>query len=102
MSSVSVPLPNLNPYTFSEGANYVMGGDTQSVVLPDGQWAMIAGDFNADGVVSVADFNYYQSQSSFINQYLDGDCNLDRTVSVADFNLYMPNASVIGIQQIRY
>jgi len=102
MSAVTVPLPNMNPYTFNASASYVMGGDTQSVVMPDGNLAMIAGDFNADGVVSVADFNHYQSQASMINQYLDGDCNLDRTVSVADFNLYMPNASVIGIQQIRY
>ncbi|HRI26438.1 MAG TPA: hypothetical protein PK715_00135 [Chitinophagales bacterium] len=102
MSSVAVPLPNLNPYDFSAGITYTMLGNSQTVALPDGSRAMFAGDMNADGVVSVADFNYYQSQSGQINQYLDADCNLDRTVTVADFNIYHPNASIIGIEQIRY
>lgn len=102
MSSVPVPLPNANPYNFATAASYVLGGGSQMVLMPDGNWAMRAGDFDANGVVTVADFNLYKAQSSLLNQYLDGDCNLDKTVSVADFNLYMPNSSTIGIAQIRY
>ncbi|OWY19985.1 hypothetical protein C7N43_11035 [Sphingobacteriales bacterium UPWRP_1] len=101
MSSVPVPLPNINPYNFAADGSYVLGNQ-QTVAMPDGNWAMRAGDFNADGVFTVADFNFYTGQASMLNQYVDSDCNLDRTVTVADFNLYTPNASTIGIQQIRY
>ncbi len=70
--------------------------------MSGGFFALSAGDFNSDGVMTVFDFNFYQSEASLINQYLTSDCNLDKTVSVADFNLNMPNSSKIGVNLIRY
>lgn len=93
-------VPNATPYDFTEPVN--VAGVGQLADLGDGEWGMLAGDFDSDGVVTVADFNLYSSQASLINFYLDGDCNLDRTVSVADYNLYQPNTSIIGVTQIRY
>ena len=69
--------------------------------LPD-VFALYAGDFDSDGVVTVVDFNLYQSQSALLNVYVDGDANLDKNVTVFDFNLFQPNSSKIGITEIRY
>jgi len=102
MSSVPIPLPNSNSYHFTENPSYVMGGAAQLTQMENGSYAAIAGDFNADGVISVFDFNYYSEQKSMLNQYVDGDCNLDRVVSVKDYNLYQGHPSVIGVEAVRY
>ncbi|MBL7786897.1 MAG: M4 family metallopeptidase [Chitinophagales bacterium] len=68
----------------------------------NGKWALAAGDMNADGVISVADYNYYLLQAGIINQYNAADCNLDKTVSVLDRNAYQPNAAKMGMPEIRY
>lgn len=101
MSSVPVPLPNPNHFNFTTSATAAMGGN-QLKALGSGVYALYAGDFNSDGVITVADFNYYSTQAATLNDYNDADVNLDRNVTVADFNLYQPNASVIGIEEIRY
>lgn len=102
MSSVAVPLPNMNPYDFSNDPSYVMGGAAQVADTGDGKYTMITGDMNGDGIITVSDYNWYINEVSLINKYLDADCNLDRVVTVADFNIYQPNASFIGIPQVRY
>ncbi len=101
LGSTTVALPNASPYDFTDFTQ-IAGNDTQPVELSTGEYALRAGDVNGDGVITVADFNFYLSQTSSINMYLEGDLNLDRTVTVADFNLYQPNVSIIGIAQIRY
>jgi len=92
---------SVSPYNFTSSAAQVQGTNQMNPVS-GGFFALSAGDFNSDGVVTVFDFNFYQSEASLINQYLTSDCNLDKTVSVADFNLYMPNSSKIGVSLIRY
>lgn len=80
----------------------VMLGTVQMKPLPGGAYALIAGDMNANGVISVSDFNLYRLQSALLNGYYAADVNLDDSVTVSDFNLYYPNASVIGVSFIRY
>ena len=99
MSSVPIPLPNSNAYNFTADPSYVMGGAAQLTQMENGDYVAIAGDFNADGVISVFDFNYYSEQKSILNDYVDSDCNLDRVVSVKDYNLYQGHPSVIGVSQ---
>lgn len=102
MSSVPVPFPNSNPYNFTADPSYVMGGAAQLTQMENGDYVAIAGDFNADGVISVFDFNYYSEQKSMLNEYVDSDCNLDRAVGVQDYNLYQGHSSVIGVEEVRY
>ncbi len=102
MSAVPIPFPNSNAYHFTAAPSYVMGGAAQLTELENGSYAAIAGDFNADGVISVFDFNYYSEQKAILNDYVDGDCNLDRMVSVKDYNLYQGHPSVIGVEEVRY
>jgi len=97
----TVVLPNSITYDFSNSAN-VLGGTGQLASFTGNVYALLAGDYNSNGIISVDDFNGYSAQSSLFNLYLDSDFNLDYANTVADFNLFQPNASKIGVPQIRY
>ena len=100
--SINAPnLPNIAPYDFSD-VSQVEGGAGQLVEVATGIYAQAGGDFDSDGIVTVADFNLYNSQASFLNVYVDGDGTMDKAVTIADFNIYQSNASRIGVTQIRY
>ena len=101
VSDITTNLPNLQPLLLTDVDN-VKGNAIQVQSLAPNLYAMRAGDFDSDGVVTVSDFNFYTTQTAQINFYLDGDCNLDKSVTVADFNFYQPNTSVIGVTEIRY
>ncbi|QQS30802.1 MAG: hypothetical protein IPM47_07715 [Sphingobacteriales bacterium] len=100
MSASQIAIPNGAAYDFTISATQATGSGQLKELNP-GIFGLFAGDMNADGVLSVADFNFYLL-SSGVNVYNDADLNLDKQITVGDFNLYQPNASVIGIQQIRY
>ncbi|QQS30849.1 MAG: hypothetical protein IPM47_07970 [Sphingobacteriales bacterium] len=100
MSASQISLPNFSEYDFTIASNQAFGPNQQKP-LQGGVFGLYGGEFNSDGVISVADFNFLVAQSG-TNVYNDGDANLDKQITVADFNLYQPNASIIGIQQIRY
>jgi hypothetical protein len=102
MSAVPVPLPNMNHYLFNDTPAYTLGGETQIADLGDGNYGLKAGDTDANGVVTVADFNILVNELSGINTYSNADCTLDRNVTVSDLNAFQPNASAIGISQVRY
>lgn len=101
LSANFIQLPNGSPYDFSDPAN-VAGGTSQLAELSNGDYGLYSGDWNSDGILSVADFNGYTSESGQVNQYADSDFNLDGNITVADFNFYQPNAGLIGSSQIRY
>lgn len=90
-----------NTIDFSVAAN-IAGGAAQLANLGNGRYGLRAGDINGDGVITVADYNIYIAQSSFLEQYLSSDVSLDRSTTVGDFNLYLPNSSSIGNSLIRY
>lgn len=101
MSAVPVPLPNVNTYNFATGVEYAFGNE-QLKNMGDGNYALYAGDANANGVITVSDFNIFMEQSAQLNNYVSGDLNLDRAVSVADFNIYQLNASKMAIPILRH
>jgi hypothetical protein len=101
ISSGFFNMPNPVVYDFTNIVR-VAGGVSQVALVNPNTYACKAGDFNSDGIISVADFNLYTSQAALINQYVHGDCTLDGHVTTADFNAYLPNASTIGVWPIRY
>lgn len=101
ISQNTVALPNAATLDLTTIAN-VMGTNQQLYNVGSGRGAMLSGDWNADGVITVADFNGYIAQSAAINGYLKADFELDNSVTVSDFNLYLPNSSKIGTAAIRY
>lgn len=94
-------LPNETTLDFGVSDN-VEGGETQLVDLGGGVMACIAGDFDSNGIVNVNDFNFFTSDMAQLNEYSDADCNADGNVTVEDYNFYRRNASVIGVEEIRY
>lgn len=100
-STIGVSLPNTTELDLTQ-PNAIYGDATQSALVGISSYALLAGDFNANGVISVADYNSYAAQISAINQYIATDANLDGNITVADFNLYAPNASKIGVPEVRY
>lgn len=101
ISSNVVLLPNTNPMDFTNPA-FVAGGADQLSWLNGTNYALSAGDYNNDGIITVSDFNTYLPQASGVNVYHPTDGNMDGNISISDFNLYQSNASKIGVQQIRY
>ncbi|MEZ4887262.1 MAG: GEVED domain-containing protein [Chitinophagales bacterium] len=101
LSAQTVTLPTTAPFDLTN-PNNVSGGASQLAELENGQFALLSGDFNSDGIVSVEDFNFFHAQLALLNFYVDGDCNLDGMVNVRDYNLYRGHSSVIGVEEIRY
>lgn len=103
LSSETHQLPNAITINLSSPTE-VMEGASQLVSLGGGLFAQFCGDYNNDGLITVEDYNRYieEASASSINMYVAADGNMDANVTVSDFNLYQPNASIIGVQQIRY
>ncbi|QQS28530.1 MAG: agmatine deiminase family protein [Sphingobacteriales bacterium] len=101
LSSVPVQLPNTVVYDFS-ASEAAVSNQRQLIQVGLGKYALCAGDFDGDGVVTVHDFNYYYPQNGMSGQYLDGDLNFDASVNATDFDLYRGNSTKIGVNSIRY
>lgn len=101
LSAQAQTLPNINSQDFAKSTE-VLGGPTQLANIGNNTFALIPGDWNNDGVISVADFNGLQNDLSTSNSYLKGDFNFDGEVTVDDFNLYQSYSSWIGVLPIRY
>lgn len=107
LSALPKSLPNTAAtlYDFTQAGETSGGADgifPQMAIVGNNVAAQRAGDINADGVITVTDYNLYVAQSSLINQYMPADVSLDGSVTVSDYNLYLPNSSAIGNYLIRY
>ena len=103
ISAMPLSVNNQAPHDFTNPTN-VLSGNNQLIETETGNgiYAMIAGDINSEGILSVSDFNFYTSEAAQLNGYFDSDLNLDGNVTIGDFNLYLPNSSVIGVTEVRY
>ncbi len=104
MSQSPVLYPSISPFDFTE-ANNIKGGNTQVTNLglsANYAHALLAGDFDSNGVITVEDFNLYVNYLSTLNEYLDSDANFDGNVTVVDFNAYKKNVSRIAVDEVRY
>jgi len=101
VSANAISLPNANTYDFSSSLTQAMGPNSMAEI-GNNKYAMFAGDTDGNGIVSVADFNIYTAQVGAVAVYENADIDLDQHVTVSDFNAYFQNASVIGIEAIRY
>lgn len=82
--------------------DWVKGGIGQLAPLPAGNYGLPSGDIDGNGIITVADFNRYQTQASQLNAYLSSDCDLNRSVTVSDYNRYQSNASRMSVGELRY
>ncbi len=100
LSRAPVLVPNSEVFDFSIAGN--VSGTNQVAAVGNNTHALYAGDIDNNGVATVIDFVDYAAQTGNLNTYLQGDCDLNGSVTINDFNLYKNNASVIGIDEIRY
>lgn len=99
ITSTAIPLPTSTPYYFTTGQDKAMGNN-QLVEVATGIFALHAGDYDSNGVVTISDYD--PNASGSVNDYKDQDGNLDKNVTTTDYNLYQSNATVIGVQEVRY
>ncbi len=99
ISETTHALPNTSPLNFTNESN-IMGGLQQGTMVAAGIFALSAGDFNEDGVITIADFNGFALQTS-PNFYNNSDFNCDGTISIADFEILQPNLQKIAMFQVR-
>ena len=83
-------------------ANNIFSGTNQLAEVSAGVFAMKAGDFDGNNIITVADFNKYLIELGGLNAYSSADCTLDSTVTIADYNAYSNNASAIGVSAVRF
>lgn len=100
MSSQQINVPNATTYDFSQSQLQAYGSNQLASI--NGVYALKAGDFLTNGVITVSDFNYYIGDSSIISQYHLNDVDFDGMVTVDDYNYYRQNKSSTGIDEIRY
>ena len=103
MSANTVTLPNANfdYYDFTASMTQAMGNN-QMATMANGTYAMAAGDFSGNGLITTVDFNTYTFQASAVNGYYTNDCDFDSHVTIADFNAFLKNLNKVGIVEIRY
>ncbi len=98
-NSIYFPDTGVVNYSFSAGANQVMGSN-QTIEIETGIFALRAGDFYADGIFSYKDSNVFANNSNSPSYSLS-DVNLDGVVDMSDFNLLISNMTIIGIDEVR-
>ncbi len=102
MSSSTITLPMNAPYIFSTSSTQALGSGQQ--VNVQGQFAMPAGDFASNGVMTFDDYNVFESNSSGLFVYSSecADVDFDGHITVADYNLYKKNKSKFTISTLQY
>ena len=83
-------------------ANNIFSGTSQLAEVSSDVFAMKAGDFDGNNIITVADFNRYLIELGGLNAYFSADCTLDAAVTIADYNVYNNNASAIGTSAVRF
>ncbi len=102
MSAKTVTVNNQSlTYNFTAAASSVQGTN-QLKEVANGIFALHCGDFDANGVVNIADFNTYQDNSYLNTPYHAVDLDLNGVLTIQDFNFYRPNASKMAIRILRY
>lgn len=101
MTRVALTMPSVNWYNFSESEFNAMGTNQQKA-MPDGVFALYAGDFDHNGVINYADANQYISEVNQTGQYLNADANKDGRTLAEDYQLLRVNTGIMSISILRY
>ncbi|MGB1204574.1 MAG: FG-GAP repeat domain-containing protein [Chitinophagales bacterium] len=100
-SATAISLPQQGTYDFSANMSNALGTAQQKQVAAN-VFALVAGDFDGNGIITVSDFNRYLLEAGQLNMYNAADADMNGSTTIGDFNFYLPNASFIGNAAIRY
>lgn len=101
MSAVPTTLPNNFAYDFTVSPVQVYGS-SQEIQLGINTYALYAGDYEQNAVITHTDFIRWQLETNNPTPYNPADGNLDGVVNTADFTLSNKNAGIIGVPVVRY
>ncbi len=96
-TAINLSASTVNTYDFTLQATH-----QKLINNTNNTYALPAGDFNADGVLSYTDFNIYAIMLNINFPYNPADANLDGSVEEEEFNYYLNNVSWIGVDRLRY
>lgn len=88
-------------YDFTNQVDQAFGPE-QIKELETGVFALHAGDFTADGVIQVTDYDLWFAQPAILNIYSPTDANLDGVVQNTDYDRWFYNKAKIGTVEIGY
>lgn len=101
VSSNTIALNNNPSYDFTTSASKALGNNQLAVLEPN-VYGLYAADCNANGIISLSDFNLFKLNLSLINTYNSADFNLDGSINIADFNFFINNATKLSLPFLRY
>ena len=87
-------------YDFTTNINQAFGIEQQKAAA-DGVGLMYSGDFTADGIIQVTDFDLWEAESAILETYSRTDANLDGVVQVIDYDYWFFNKAKIGTIDIQ-
>lgn len=101
-SALPVSIPTTNLYDFTLSSNtFTNGLNSPQMLMPDGNYAMFAGDVNQDGTIDIFDIqNLENAVILFEFGYLVNDCNADGVEDVFDMQI-IENNSILFLYYAR-
>lgn len=90
-SPVNLSATTTSIYNFTDTPFKAFGSGSQTANLGSGKYGLLVGDINQDGVISKADSDKWQQQTTTTNTYKSADLNMDTTINTSDFGLLRPN-----------
>lgn len=96
----SSPYQEGTVYDFTQREDMVMGNNQVKSI--GNRYALLAGDFDANGVINNQDYNQWVSKSSRINEYIAADVDGNGIINNKDYNLWIANRSKIGYMPLHY
>ena len=82
-------------FTSSLSSAYGDGVNPPMKLMPDGKYAIYAGDANRDGGIDISDMQIVENNAAdFIFGYYNSDCNGDGSADISDMQLIENNAGL--------
>ncbi len=96
ISNAAQPLSSDPPiFDFSASEETTMGNDQQKSI--NGQYFMVSGDFDGNGIINSLDFNLWKQSGAAVNSYSPADADGNGIINSLDFNLWKANGSKVSI-----
>ncbi len=99
ISSSTVNLPNTSSYDFTTSLSKARGA-VQLTEVKSGVFALIAGDFDQNGVINNLDFNLWEANSALVDVYLSADADGNGVITAPDFDLWSKSRSKVGVGEL--
>ncbi len=103
LSRNPIALPNATTYDFTQNPDAAMGNNQLALIdTAAARYGLQAGDFTANGQISIEDFYWYVLYATSPGVYYAGDCSIDAAVTVRDYNYFAKNINAAAVPIVKY